>query len=280
MAGRQTLSRKQKRKRKGFPHAAWKGVMSIGLIQIPVRLYSAIRERDIRIHLLHEKDQSRIREKMICTLEDWPVPRSEIIKGYEIGPGKHVIIEEWELDTIRSKTSRTMELFQFADPKEIDPMYYDRSYYVVPEESAAKAYSLFVRALENTGRVAITKFVMRDREHLAALRNLSDVLCLETIHFNDEIRIPEQLALNARSPAASARETAVVERFIETRTRRFAPEKIRDEFRDRLLKLMEKKRRGETLEPEPVRKEEAEVSDLMSAFEAGLEEGPHKVKAA
>jgi len=171
----------------GQPKAMWKGSISFGLVNIPVRMYAAYRPKNLHFHMLHDKDKSRIHQKIECAAEDKEIDRDETVKGFEVAPGQHVIVSDEELEALAPKGGRAIELIKFVDLEEIDPIYYDRPYYLLPEETAFKAYSLFVNALTQSKKVGLAKFVLRSKEYLSALRIINGTICLETMHYHDEI---------------------------------------------------------------------------------------------
>lgn len=278
------ISAETQEAKKNLARPMWKGAISFGLINIPVRLYAGYRTKTVRFHLLHQKDKSRIEERIFCASEQKPISREEIVKGYEITPGQHVIVGEKELDHLAPKASRTIELIQFVDLKEIDPIYYGRPYYLIPEETSAKAYILFIEALKKSGKVGLAKFVMRKKEYLAALRPLGQVIYLDTMHFSDEIVLPNEIQDFVKSGKASEAEIKMAEELIRSLTASFEPEKLHDHYREALLDLIDKKIQGKeiALSPAAEFEEEPQVVDLMSALKASLAEANkrNKKKAA
>src|SRR4051812_29059476 len=164
----------------------WTGALSFGLVNIPVKVYTAVREERVAFHLLHDQDKVRLKQKMICPEDGKEVHREHMVKGYEISPDRYVIVSEEELEAAAPKSSRVIELQDFVDLKEIDPVFFDRPYYLAPAAHAEKAYKLLVDAMEKTGKVGIAKFTMRSKEYLAALRPSDGVIVLETMHFDNE----------------------------------------------------------------------------------------------
>src|SRR4051812_37210972 len=165
----------------------WTGSISFGLVNIPVKLYTAVREERVAFHMLHDQDKVRLKQKMYCPEDGKEVHREHTVKGYEISPDHYVIVSEQELEAIAPKSSRVIELQDFVDLESIDPVFFDRPYYLVPQQHAEKAYRLLVEAMERTGKVGIAKFTMRSKEYLCALRPTEGVICLETMHFANEV---------------------------------------------------------------------------------------------
>src|SRR5918999_2560214 len=166
-----------------MPRSIWSGAISFGLVNVPVKLYSAVSRKTVRFHQLHEKDGSRIQQKRFCAQEDEEVPWEEIVKGYEIGPDRYVTISPEELEAVEPKKTRTIDIEDFVDLEEIDPIFYDHPYYLAPDTGAAKAYNLLVDAMEDSGKVAVARVVLRSKEHLVAIRPRDGALAMETMLF-------------------------------------------------------------------------------------------------
>src|ERR671922_2039984 len=171
----------------------WRGAISFGLVNVPVKLYSAVSKKNVQFNQLHEKDGARIRMKRYCVDEDAEVPYEEIVKGYEISPGRYVVITPEELESLDPKKTRTIDIEDFVDLDEIDPLYYEHPYYLAPDSGAAKAYKLLLTALEESRKVAIARVVIRSKEYLTAIRPSNGVLTMETMLFSDELVPPDQL---------------------------------------------------------------------------------------
>ena len=183
--------------------AMWSGAISFGLVNIPVKLYTAIHEERVGFHLLHDEDKVRLKQQMICPEHNKPVHREHMVRGFEISPDKYVIMSEEEIEAAEPKSSRVIEIQDFVALADIDPVYFDRPYYLVPQQHAEKPYRLLVEAMEKTGKVGIAKFTMRNKEYLAALRATEGVICLETMHFNEEVTQPRDVEDAPReSPSA------------------------------------------------------------------------------
>ena len=263
-------------RRNGAQRSLWRGVISFGLVNIPIRLYVAVRENDIRFHLLHDQDKSRLQRRMICPVEGKEVPSEHIIRGYEISPGRHVVIEDQELEAIAPKASRAIEILHFVNIAEIDPLYFQHPYYVLPEEGAEKSYRLFTQALERTGKVGIARFVMRSKAYLATLRPSKDLLLLETMYFPDEIVSADRFERPGGSRVGE-RELKTAEQLINSLSARFEPKELHDEYRAAVLRLVERKAEGEEIAIQPEAAPQAtQVSDILAALEASLAEARKK----
>lgn len=249
----------------------WRGAISFGLVNVPVRLYPAVRPNDIHFHMLHDQDKSRLQRKMVCPVQNKEVPYEHIIKGYEISPGHYVTVEDRELEALAPKASRAIEVLYFADLKDIDPLYFQHPYFLLPEPGAEKTFELFVRAMEKTEKVAIVKFVMRAKEYVAAVRVLNEALLLETMYFSDEILTAQSLGWEPGKIQVGERELKTAQQLIDSLSERFEPEKLHDEYRDSVIKLVEKKSSGEEVAVSPEKPpEKTEVADILAALEESL----------
>ena len=247
----------------------WRGAISFGLVSIPIRVYTATEEKTLRFNQLHEKDHGRIKYKRVCSQDGEEVPFDEIVKGYEYEKDRYVILTDEELDSVPVESTRTIDIAQFVDRSEIDPIYYKKTYYLGPEEAGVKAYQLLRDALREGDRVGIAKVSFRDKEHLAAVRLMDDVLVLDTMFWPDEVREAEFPELE-KKPKVSDKELQMATSLIENLTEPFKPEAYADEYREALLDIVEKKVEGEEIEvieaPEPTK-----VVDLMEALKASVE---------
>ncbi len=245
----------------------WSGSLSFGLVNIPIKLYTAVREERVAFHLLHDQDKVRLKQKMVCPEDGKEVHREHMVKGYEISPDKYVIVRDEEIEAVAPKSSRVIELQDFVDLKAIDPVYFDRPYYLVPQQHAEKAYRLLVEAMEKTGKVGIAKFTMRSKEYLAALRPVDGVICLETMHFSNEVTAAKDVDEAPRDIKLDAREVHMAEKLIEGLSTEFKPAQYHDEYRDRIMELIKKKSHGEEVvtRRQAVEKE-TRTTDLMAAL--------------
>ncbi len=251
--------------------AIWSGAISFGLVNIPVKLFSAVRDTNIHFHMLHGKDGVRVRQQLVCPLDDEEVERDEVVKGYEVNPDQYVVVSSEELEDLAPKASRMIEILDFVGLSEIDPLYYQHPYYLVPDEQAGKAYGLLVSSMKDSKRVGIGKFVMRGKEYLGALRPVGEVLVLETMHFADEVVALSDL--DEEMPEAAEpreREMKLAGQLIDTLAASFDPAQYRDDYRESVMDLINAKAEGkEYVMPPPV-EEEGKVIDLMAALEKSL----------
>jgi DNA end-binding protein Ku len=251
-----------------MPRAIWTGTISFGLVNVPVRMYSAIKEHKLHFHYLHEKDDSQIGYQKYCKLENKLVTDDEIAKAFEISKDKYVYLDDEDLAAAKVEGYRTIELTDFVPNEEIDPIYFEKTYYLGPSDGGEKVYALLARAMENSGLAGIGTYVMRDREHLGCIRIREGVLTLERLYFADEIRPAK--GIKPSRVSVSKQELEMAEQLIDRFSGRFRPEKYKDTYTDALKKIVRAKQRGKEVEVAPER-EEAEVPDLMEALRASLE---------
>jgi DNA end-binding protein Ku len=252
--------------------AIWTGAISFGLVNVPVKLYAATSPKSVRFHQLSSKTGGRIRQKRVDSTTGDEVPYEEIVKGYEITPDRYVVITPEELETLDAKATKTIDVEDFVDLVDIDPIYFDHAYYVAPATGGAKAYRLLLDAMRESGKVALARIVLRSKQQLAALRPAGDVLTLSTMLFGDEVLTPDRLdELDSVSEAeASERELKMARQLIDSLSSDFEPAKYRDEYRDRVLALIERKAGGEEIAVQPTADEPEAAPDLMAALEASL----------
>jgi DNA end-binding protein Ku len=252
--------------------AIWSGAISFGLVNVPVKLFSATSPKTVRFHQLSSKTGARVKQKRVDSSTGDEVAFEDIVKGYELSPDRYVLIEPEELEALDPKATRTIDIEDFVDLAEIDPIYYENSYYLAPSTGGAKAYRLLLDAMRESGKVGIGRFVLRSKQQLCALRPTGDVLTLSTMLFGDEVLSPDRLdELDTIGDAqASDRELAMAQQLISTLSTDFDPGKYRDDYRDRVLSLIERKASGEEIAVQPAAEEPAEVPDLMAALEASL----------
>jgi DNA end-binding protein Ku len=262
----------------------WRGAISFGLVNVPVKLYSAVSKKTVRFNQLHERDNSRIQLKRFCAEEDQEVPYEEIVKGYEISPGQYVVITTEELENLDPKKTRTIDIEDFVDLDEIDPLFYEHPYYLAPDTGAGKPYKLLLEALRETNKVAIARVVIRSKEYLTAIRPAGDVLTMETMLFADELIDPGDIdELPDEDVRATEREVDMARQLIESLATEFEPAKYRDEYRERVLELIERKAEGQEVAIPAEPEAPTAVPDLMAALEASLaaaKGGREKVAAA
>jgi DNA end-binding protein Ku len=254
--------------------AIWSGTISFGLLHVPVKLYSAVARRDVALRQIRESDGARIRNRRVAEGSDEEVPYEEIVKAFEIAPDRYVPLSKDELTGLAPERTRAIEVQDFVDLDQIDPIYFDSPYYLGPAPGAEKAYSLLAAAMQRSGKVAIARFVFRNKEHLAALRPSEGILTLTTMRFADEVVPPGELAdvLPAEPPQPAKREVEMAERLIDSLTTEFDPGAYRDEYREQLLALIERKAAGEEVlaAPAPAEPEPTGAPDLMSALEQSI----------
>ncbi|HYP56381.1 MAG TPA: Ku protein [Solirubrobacterales bacterium] len=254
--------------------AIWSGTISFGLLNVPVKLYSAVARRGISLRELRESDGARIRHRRVAEGTEEEVPYENIVKAYEIAPDRYVPLTKDEMAAIAPEKTRAIEVQDFVDLEEIDPIYFDSPYYLGPADGAEKAYSLLAQAMEESGKVAIARFVFRNKEHLAALRPGGGVLTLTTMRFHDEVVPPAELddVLPDEQPKIGKREVEMAEQLIESLTRDFDPGQYRDEYREQLLSLIERKAEGEDVLSAPTAEEPEPTAapDLMAALEQSI----------
>jgi len=251
-----------------MPASVWKGFISFGLVSVPVRLYAAARGSRIALHQLHSTCHTRLRQPLFCPTDDRIVDRSEVVKGYEYEPGKYVLIEPADLKKIQPQSARTMEILSFAESSEIDPLVFDASYFVVPEEEGRKAYLLLVKTLEETHRVGIAKVTMHQREYTVFMRPYRHGLALHTMYFANEIREAPGFG-EVNHMKLSPQEIKLAEQLVTTLSEEFHLEKYHDEYQERLKELIEARQKGEEIAAAPSPKR-APVIDIMSALKKSL----------
>jgi DNA end-binding protein Ku len=253
----------------------WTGAISFGLVTVPVKLYSAVSRKTVRFNQLHESTGVRIAQKRVDPSTGEEVSYDEIVKGYEIAPDRYVIVTNEELEALDPKKTRTIEIEDFVDLDEIDPVFYDHPYYLAPGAGGAKPYRLLLEAMRETRKVAIARVVIRQKESLVAIRPMEgDVLGMTTMIFADEIVDPERIdeLEAAREAESNDRELAIAKQLVESLAGSWEPERYHDTYREEVLALIERKAAGEEIATQPaVEEEAAPVPDLMSALKASLD---------
>jgi DNA end-binding protein Ku len=239
-----------------------------------VKLYSATSPKTVRFHQISSKTGVRVRQKRVDPSTDQEVAYEDIVKGFELTPDRYVLIEPEELEALDPKATKTIDIEEFVNLDEIDPIYYDHSYYLAPTAGGAKAYRLLLDAMREAGKVAIGRVVIRSKQQLCALRPTDDVIALSTMLFGDEVLNPERIdELDAVQDAdATDRELTMAQQLIDSLSSEFDPTKFKDDYRERVLDLIERKAAGEEIAVQPEAEEEAPVPDLMAALEASLAE--------
>lgn len=254
-----------------MPQAIWTGSISFGLVTVPVRLVSATKSLDVRFHQLEAGTGARVRMRRVSEATGEEVPYDRIVKGYELDAGRYVVVEPEEIDSLKPRASRMIEIEDFVDLADIDPVYFEQPYYLIPDKDAAKPYRLLVEVMEEEQKVAIGRIVMRSKESLVAIRPRDGVLCLETMRYHDEVLAADRDgALPEVELEPSARELDMARQLVAALTSTFEPEKYRDEYREELLALIDKKAAGEEIVQHEAPEEPGKVLDLMAALEASL----------
>jgi DNA end-binding protein Ku len=252
--------------------AIWSGAISFGLVMVPVKVYSAVSRKDVRFNQLHAADGGRIQQKRVCSIDGEEVRYEDIVKGYEIEPGRYVTITPAELEAVAAERTRRIEIEEFVALDEIDPIHWESTYYLAPDKAAAKPYALLLAALESTSRVGLGRVVLRSKEYLAAIRPARDALMLSTMLFADEI-VPtaavEELA-TAEPAEVSPKELAIASQLVDSLSAEWDPGRYKDTYRERVIDLVRAKAEGREIVESHVPEPAARVDDLMAALEASL----------
>jgi len=252
----------------------WSGAISFGLVNVPIKLYSAVSKKTVRFHQLNGTTGNRIQQKRVDPETGDEVNYEDIVKGYELTRDRYVIITPEELETLDPEKTRSIDIEDFVDESEIDPIFYDHPYYLVPDKGAAKAYGLLLNAMKESGRVAIARVILRSKEQLVAIRPDRDgtVLMMETMIFSDEVVPKDDLdgLPEAEELKVSDREVAMAQQLIDSLSGEFEPSRYKDEYREKVLELIERKAAGEEITAAPEAPAPAKVPDLMAALEASL----------
>ncbi len=256
----------------------WKGAITFGLITIPVGLYTAIEEKDFRFNQLHGKDNGRIKYKRVCSVCGEEVSYDEIVKGYEFEKGNYVVFTEEEMDSIPADSIKAIDVVSFVPLEEIDPVYFQKPYYVAPEPSGVKAYKLLEKAMNESGRIGIAKITLREKERLATLRVKDGIFILETMNWPDEIREPDFADLQ-KDVEIRPQELSMAKSLIENLSDTFQPDEFHDTYRERLEAAVQAKIEGQEVAVEAT-KEPTQILDLMEALKASVEATKAKTKAA
>jgi DNA end-binding protein Ku len=269
-----------------MPSSVWTGYLTFGLISMPVRLFSGARGTRISFHMLHREDNTRVKQQLYCPADGRVIERSEIVKGYEYRKGEYVVIEPEELKKIEPKTAKSMEILEFVKRDEIDPVYFESSYYLAPEEAGAKPYALLSRAMEETGYVAVAKLSMHNREYTVFLRPYEHGLMLHTMYYQDEIReAPAAIDKDSKEKLKDG-EVKVAHQLIEALAAEWDPTKYRDTFEENVKTLIKARMEGGEVTSVEKPKKPAAPTDLMAALRQSLaamdgkKKGPQRVEAA
>ena len=256
-----------------MPRSIWSGAISFGLVNVPVKLYSAVSRKTVRFHQLNSDTGHRISQKRVDSVTDEEVPYEKIVKGFELTKERYVVVTPEELDSIAPEKTRAIDIEDFVDLEDIDPIFYDHPYYLVPDKGAGKAYGLLLEAMRESGKVAIARVVLRSKEQLVAIRpGEGDVLTMETMIFHDEVVPADDLddVPSTKDLKTSDRELKMAQQLIDSLSSDFEPSKYHDEYREKVLELIEAKADGQEIAIQPTDEEPQEVPDLMAALEASL----------
>ncbi len=247
------------------------GVISFGLVSIPVKLFAATRSQSVSFRLLHAKDKSRIQQKLYCPVDDALVERSELVRGYEVEKGIFVTFTDEELEKLEAREDHTLDIKEFVPLTQVDPVYFDTAYHLGCEPESARAYRLLAQAMQESKRIALGTFTMRNKEYLVLLRPYEKGLMLHTMYYADEVVAGEDVGRGEEAKVGE-RELALAKRLIDDLTEtKFQPEKYKDSYRERVIEAAQKKVQGEEVVEAPAEERRAKVIDLMSALKASLE---------
>jgi DNA end-binding protein Ku len=263
-----------------MPRAMWSGAISFGLVNIPIKMFTAVSRKSVSFNQIDTRTGSRIQYRKVSAADGEEVPSEQITKGYQLSSGEYVLVGDDELAALDPEATRTIDIEQFVDLEEIDPIYYDSPYYVAPDKAARKPYALLTRAMEEEGKVALARFVMRSKQYLAALRPKDGVLVMSTMVYADEVNDPKELGEfdDASDVDVSDRELRMASQLVESLTEPFEPERFEDTYRNQVLELIERKAAGEELVAPPTPVAEEKVVDLMAALEASVREAKESRK--
>lgn len=253
-------------------HTVWKGAISFGLINVPVKMGAATSKENVTFRMLHKACNAPIQQKRVCSKCGKEVPMEEIVKGYEYEPERFVIIKDEELDALPIKSAKYIDIVDFIAMDEVDPIYYDKTYYLWPEKGGEKPYLILREAMRETGRAAVAKVAMRQKEHLCLIRLIGDALAIETMFFPDEVRSYDELGLDKLSPdEVRPQEMEMAKQLVENLTAKFEPEKYHDDYREELLKIIRAKIEGEEVVQAEVPVHAPNVIDLMERLRQSVE---------
>jgi DNA end-binding protein Ku len=255
----------------------WSGSVSFGLVSVPVKLFSATSPKEVRFHLVHDKDGGRIHQKRVCSVDGQEVPWEHVVKGFEISKGRSVTVTKDELEAFSPKANKAIEIEDFVALEQIDPIYYETTYYLVPDKGAAKPYALLVEAMKRTGKVGVARIVIRTKQSLCAVRPMGKVLAVSLMLYSDEVVSPEDLdgVPDAHSKPGE-RELKMAEQLIGSLEARFDAKKYKDDYREQVLALIEKKQAGEEIVSEEPEQKTGKVVDLMEALRRSLDASKDK----
>jgi len=251
------------------PRSLWTGAISFGLVNVPVRLFTAVRTKDVRFHQRHAADGVRIKQKRICPADGEEVAFDDIVKGFEIAEGEYVVLTKEEVKAAAGERTKTIPIEEFVPAHDIDPVFFSKTYYVGPREGGEAAYKALQTALEETGRAGIGRMTFHDREYLVAVRALDGVLGLHQLRFADEVATKKELELNEPGRGPSDREVKMAGALVDSLETKWTPDEYEDTYRERVVEMIEAKAKGKQV-VRPKEEEPAEESDLLAALEASL----------
>jgi len=255
-----------------MPRAIWTGAISFGLVNVPVKLFSAVQRKGVRFNQLDSEGNVRIQMKRVNPATGEEVPYERLVKGYEVAPDRYVIVEPDELEALEPRRTRTIDILDFVELADIDPIFYDHPYYLAPGAGGSKPYKLLLDAMRETGKVAIAKVVIRQKEALVAVRPHGDLLQMDTLVYFDEVVPQDRIdELPDESVEVTDRELAIAKQLVESLATGWDPSQYRDEYREKVLQLIEQKAAGEEVAVQPAAEEAAPVPDLMAALKASLD---------
>jgi DNA end-binding protein Ku len=252
------------------PRSIWNGTITFGLVNVPVKVYSATESKSIHFHQVHLKDGARIEHRRVCPKEDKEVPNDEIVKGYELSKGGFVELTKDEIAAAAGERSKLIDVEHFVDGEQIDPAFYDKTYYLGAGDDGEDAYRLLRKALEQSGKVAIARWTFHDRERLVAVRPLGKILSLQTMNFHDEVVEVDDLDLPSPQRNPSDREVEMAGKLVKSLAAKFEPSKYEDTYREAVLAVIKRKAKGEEIAEEPEETKQQDADDLMAALEASL----------
>jgi len=255
-----------------MPRPIWSGSISFGLVSVPVKLFSATSQKEVRFHMLHDEDGGRIHQKRVCSIDGEEVPWEHIVKGYEISKGRYVTVTREELEAFSPRATKAIEIEDFVDLAQIDPIYYESTYYLVPDKGASKPYALLAEAMKRAGKVGVARFVLRTKEYLAAVRPMGHALAISTMLHADEVVSQDELdGLPDSHSKPGERELKMAEQLIGSLESKFDPKKYKDQYREQVLALLERKAEGEEIvAEEPAEEPRGKVVNLMDALQKSL----------
>jgi len=255
-----------------MPRPIWSGSISFGLVSVPVKLFSATSPKEVRFHMLHDKDGGRIQQKRVCSIDGDEVAWEHIVKGFEISKGRYVTVAREELESFAPRATKSIEIEDFVDLSQIDPIYYESTYYLVPDKGAAKPYALLVESMKRANKVGVARFVLRTKQYLAAVRPLGHALAISTMLYQDEVVAQDELdGLPDAHTKPGERELKMAEQLIGSLAADFDPKKYKDDYREQVLALLERKAEGEEIvAEEPSEEPRGKVVNLMEALQKSL----------